>query len=333
MRIAINCRSILLSQRTGIGRYTYHLLDSLGQIDHVNEYILHAPKGLFDFKRSLPDFSSYKNLKRYPDYFNRGTGRSDVYHFPCPDDIGTPEGRLVVTVHDLIYKTCPGAHTPQTIELTEGHMQQIAAKADMVICISESTRRDLHAFFDMPSERSCVVYNGVDNAVFYPLSPQERAACQSRLTKLGIEKPYIMYVGTIEPRKNLGGLLESFAALKAKKVFQGQLVVVGMRGWMMEKTGDLVHKFGLQNEVIFTGFINDEQLCRLYNMAELFVFPSLYEGFGFPILEAFSCGVPVIASATSSCGEVSGGAALSFDPRDSGEMAEAMARVIVGNSL
>ena len=95
LRIAINCRSILLSQRTGIGRYTYHLLDSLGKIDHANQYILHAPKRLFDFKRHLADFSRYKNFKAKIDYFRSGIGNSDVYHLPSPDAIGPYKGKLV----------------------------------------------------------------------------------------------------------------------------------------------------------------------------------------------------------------------------------------------
>ena len=171
MRIAINCRSILLNQRTGIGRYTYHLLDNLGKIDHANEYILHAPKRLFDFKRRLPDFSRYKNFKNRVDYLHRGIGKSDIYHLPCPDDIGPFSGSLIVTIHDLIYKTYPQGHTPQTIELTEKYMQGIASKADKIICISENTRRDLHSFLDIPLERSCVVYNGVDHAfsILYPV--------------------------------------------------------------------------------------------------------------------------------------------------------------------
>lgn len=333
MRIAVNCRSILLNQRTGIGRYTYHLLDSLGQIDHANQYILHTPKGLFDFKRSLPDFSDYKNLKRYPDYFRQGAGGADVYHLPCPDDTTSCEGRLVVTIHDLVHKTYPQAHTSQTIELTEKYMTQIAAGARKIICISENTRRDLHAFYDIPKDKTCVIYSGVDGHVFHPLSLQERKTCQAYLAQLGIFQPYVMFVGTLEPRKNLEGLLEAFSILHARKIFHGQLVVVGMQGWMVEKLDEKIEKLGLKGEVIFTGFVNDAQLAGLYNLARLFVFPSFYEGFGFPILEAFACGVPVAASATSSCAEIAGQAALTFDPDKSSEIAEAMALVLTNEAL
>src|SRR5579863_9479820 len=130
MRIAINCRSILLTQRTGIGRYTYNLLDALGKTDHTNEYILHAPKRLLDFKRCLPDFSCYNNFKNHIDFFGRGIGNSDIYHLPSPDVIGIHSGKLIVTIHDLTYKTYPQGHTPQTIELTEKYMRAIADKAD-----------------------------------------------------------------------------------------------------------------------------------------------------------------------------------------------------------
>jgi glycosyltransferase involved in cell wall biosynthesis len=333
MRVIINCRSILLDQRTGIGRYTYNLVENLGKIDHVNEYILHAPQRLFDLKRHLPDFSTYKNLKKRTDFFHRGAGRGDIYHLPCPDAIGPYTGKLVVTIHDLIYRAYPQGHNPQTIELTEKYMQAITSRAAQIICISENTRRDLHSFFDFPLERSCVVYNGVDHGIFYPFSPQECIQASDQLKKMGIDKPYVLYVGTIEPRKNLTGLLESFALLRSKRAFQGQLVVAGMQGWMMESIDGLIKELDIQKDVIFTGFVSDAQLGLLYNMAELFVFPSFYEGFGFPILEAFCCGTAVITSNTSSCAEIASQAALTIDPKDPKEMAGAMERVLTNKNL
>lgn len=333
IRIAINCRSILSPQRTGIGRYTYHLLDNLGKIDHSNEYILHAPKRLFDFKRRVPDFFRYKNFKSRIDYFHGGIGKSDIYHLPCPDLIRPYSGKLIVTIHDIIYKTYPQAHNPQTIELTEKYMQAIALKADKIICISENTRQDLHAFFNLPFEKTCVVYNGVDHALFYPLSQEERLNPERELHGLGINKPFILYVGTIEPRKNLAGLLESFARLKSKKVFGGQLVVAGMKGWMVENVSALIKQLDIQADVIFTGYVSDGKLRLLYNMAEVFVFPSFYEGFGFPILEAFCCGAAVISSRNASCVEIASDAALLIDPKDTKTIAQAMEQVLTDKTL
>lgn len=325
MRIAINCRSILLNQSTGIGRYTYHLLDSLGTIDHVNAYILHAPKRWLDFKRRLPDFFRYSNFKRH--------GDSDIYHLPSPDVIVKGRGKLVVTVHDLIYKTYPQSHTPQTIEVTEKYMQAIRSRADRIICVSENTRRDLNTFLDFPVDKTCVVYNGVDHKMFYPLTEEQRRGAISRLRTWGIDKPYILYVGTIEPRKNLAGLLQSFARLKSKKLFHGQLVVAGMKGWMSDSLERLIKQLDIQRDVLFTGYVGDDQLREFYNLAELFVFPSFYEGFGFPILEAFCCGVPVVTSRTSACGEIAGEAALTVDPQDPARIAEAMVKVLQDKTL
>jgi glycosyltransferase involved in cell wall biosynthesis len=238
-----------------------------------------------------------------------------------------------VTVHDLIDKTYPQSQTAESIALTEKHMKAIAVRADRIICVSENTRRDLHSFLNVPVEKTCVVYNGVDHKMFYPLSEEQRREAHSRLSSEGIDKPYVLYVGTIEPRKNLTGLLQSFASLKSKKAFHGQLVVVGMKGWMQENIGSVIDKLGLKRDVFFTGYVSDSQLRALYNMAELFVFPSLYEGFGFPILEAFCCGAPVVASGTSSCGEIAGKAALTVDPSDPVLMAEAMGRVLQDKAL
>ena len=333
MRIAINCRSILLSQLTGIGRYTYHLLDSLGTVDPANSYILHVPKRLFDFKRKLSNFSRYKNFKTRIDYFRKGAGRGDIYHLPSPDGIGPYQGRLIVTVHDLIHKTCSQSQSLQATASIEGYMKVIALKADGIICISENTRRDLHRHYNIPAQRTRVIYNGVDHSVFYPLTPAEGLKAAGQLKSLGIERPYILYVGTIEPRKNLTGLLESFALLKTKKVFQGQLVVVGMKGWMVENIGELIKRLGIAEDIVFTGFISDENLRLLYNRTELFVFPSLYEGFGFPILEAFACGAAVITSNTSSCAEIAADAALTVDPQDITAIAQAMEKVLTDKAI
>jgi len=328
MQIAINARSILLNQRTGIGRYTYHLLDSLGTIDADNEYICHVPKRFFDFKRHLPDFSKFKNFKNRVDYFHQGIAKCDIYHLPCPGTIVPYNGKLIVTIHDMIYKTFPQGHTSHTIEMTEKYMQAITVRADYIICISENTRQDLHNVFDIPPEKTGVVYNGVDHTKFYPLSSEEQQVAAAQIKSLGVQLPYVLYVGTVEPRKNLAGLLESFALLKAKNAFQGQLVVAGMKGWMTENISTMIKDLGIDQDVIFTGYISDTQLCQLYNMAEVFVFPSFYEGFGFPILEAFCCGVPVITSTTSSCGEIAGDAALRVNPKDKEAIAHAMEKIL-----
>lgn len=332
MRIAINARSILLANLTGIGRYTYHLLNSLGQVDQTNTYVIHVPKRLFDFKRHLPSLP-YKNFEPHVDLFKRGVGKTDIYHLPSPDTIGPYQGKLVVTVHDLVYKTYPQSHTQETIELTEKHMQQVIKRADHIICISNRTRDDLHRFFDLPQEKSTVVYNGVDHKQFYSMNESEKQQAKEILVQMGVVGPFLLFVGTIEPRKNLTGLMAAFTALKQKKIFQGKLVVVGMKGWMTEKIYPLLKSFNIQEDVIFTGFVSDEQVRYFYNLAEVFAFPSLYEGFGFPILEAFCCGAAVVTSNTSSCEEIATDAALIINPESVEELTKGISQMLLDTKL
>jgi len=336
MRIAINCRSILSRKRTGVGRYTWHLVDQLKAIDQTNDYSLYAPRKFFDFKRTTPWIGG-GNFKFKHDPFKAGPaktlGNIDIYHSPSPDALNVTGCKIIVTVHDLIYKTFPQGHTPATIETSEKQFREITQRADKIICCSESTRRDLHEHFKLPQDRSCVIYQGVDRKVFYPMEEDPFYQAQWLMKARGISRPFLLFVGTIEPRKNLVNLLEALAYLREHKKFSGQLVVVGMKGWLSDGLKEFIGKLKIGSSVKFLGFVSDDELRILYNKAEAFVFPSFYEGFGFPIVEAMSCGAPVITSNTSSCIEVAGEAALSVSPRDPQSIANAIARITGDRAL
>ena len=336
MRIAINCRSITKAQRTGIGRYAHHLIEALARIDAADDFSLYVPRGIFDLKRVTPKAPS-RNFKIRRDLFNLGPARvcgpMDVYHLPSPDLINVSGPKVVVTVHDLIDEVHPESHTPETIALSDTKMRSVVERADKIICCSKTTRDDLHRFFKVDEARTCVIYQGVDRTVFFPLSAEEEGYAANVLRELDINSPFLLFVGTIEPRKNLAVLLEAFAALKSKKKFTGKLVVVGMKGWMMNTLSEQLGRLGLNGEVVFLGYVTDAQLRVLYNKSAAFVFPSLYEGFGFPIVEAFACGAAVVASNTSSCAEVSGDAALSIDPHSPQDIAQAIQKIIEDPAL
>jgi glycosyltransferase involved in cell wall biosynthesis len=336
MRIAINCRSILTRKRTGVGRYTWQLIEHLKKIDEDNAYSLYAPRKLFDPKRTTP-WIARGNFKLKPDYFKAGSqkilGPIDLYHAPSPENLSITGCKIVVTVHDLIYKTFPQGHTASTVETSERQFREIVRRADKIICCSKSTRRDLHEHFKFDESRSCVIYEGVDRSVFYRMKKDIFYGGKWFLRSKGITEPYLLFVGTIEPRKNLVNLLEAFALLRRQGKFSGQLVVVGMKGWMSDGLKEFVSKLRVGRSVKFLGFVSDDELRLLYNKAEVFVFPSFYEGFGFPIVEAMSCGAPVVTSNTSSCAEVAGDAALTVSPRNPEEISGAIARIIGDPSL
>ena len=331
MHIAINCRSFLKKQYTGIGRYTYHLIQSLREIDSENQYSLYVRKGLFDRKKHIPSIQT-RNFANRVDWFNRGTAKTlknvDVYHSPSPDFIDVPGAKVVVTVHDLIYKAYPQGHTQQTIDLTDQQMKKIAVQADRIICCSNSTMSDLKKYFEVGSRKIHRVYPGVDQSIFYPVQAGQEEQAKNILKANGITDRYILFVGTIEPRKNLSNLLKAFALLKQRKKFNGKLVAVGMSGWMNEGLEDLIRELQIKEDVIFPGFLSNEALRIFYNHAEVFVFPSFYEGFGFPIVEAFSCAAAVVTSNISSCPEIAQDAALTVDPNNVDAIAQAIIKIV-----
>lgn len=337
MRIAINCRSFLNKNFTGIGRYASELLRSLGEIDQENQYLLYAPKRFFSPNKKLPQIPA-RNFSLKIDRFSRGVektvGKMDLYHSPSPEVLPEMNGtKIVVTVHDLIFKAYPQGHTASTIALAENQFRDIVKKAAKIICCSQSTLNDLHQYFKVDPQKTILIYQGVNQKEFYPIDQQEEKIAQQTILSEEVEGPFILFVGTLEPRKNLNNLLAAFSLLKKKNIFPGKLVVIGMKGWLSGDLAARVEKLGIKEEVVFTGFLSNQALRYFYNKAEVFVFPSFYEGFGFPIVEAFSCGVPVVTSNVSSCGEIASDAALQVNPSSPEEIAQAISRVLEEASL
>ena len=336
MRVAINCRSFLKKQNTGIGRYSFQLIRHLSRIDPVNQYTLYSPKWFWDRKRTSPAVPA-SNFSIQNDPLMRGAQNVlkgiDIYHTPTPEIVTMKGAKIVVTVHDLIHKAYPQGHTPETIRLTEECLQSSLKKADRVICISNSTKADLVKYYSVASDKVKVVYMGVDRGVFYELSPRERQAAQSVVRSKGIDGKYILFIGTIEPRKNLSNLLKALSILKRKVGSIPKLVVIGMKGWMNADLVLLIKDLDLKEDIAFLGFLTDDDLRCFYSLAEVFVFPSFYEGFGFPIIEAFSCGAPVVTANVSSCAEIAGEAALKVSPDSEAEIADALRRVLEDPAL
>ncbi len=337
MNIAINCRCFLNKDYTGIGRYAYNLLQTLGTIDQQNQYLLYAKKGFFSPRKKLPKFD-HKNMKLKIDRFGFGmdkiVGEVDLYHSLCPELIKLNKAKkVVVTVHDLIFKAFPKGHTQETVDETARQFEGIISKASKIICCSKSTAGDLQKYFNVPAQKIAQIYQGVDKNIFYVIGEEESRYAQKLLKDNGINEPYILCVGTIEPRKNLDNVLKAFQQLVQKGTFKGKLVIAGSRGWLSEGLEDLISTLNLRNHVILPGFLSDGDLRCLYNKAEAFVFPSFYEGFGFPIVEAFCCGTPVVTSNVSSCPEVAGDAALCVNPNSPEEIAQAIQKILDDKNL
>lgn len=228
--------------------------------------------------------------------------------------------RSLVTVHDLGYRYFPQAHTRFQRVYLDLTTRWNARAAAHVLADSEATRSDLAAFYRIPPEKVTVAYPGYDPSLAPVRDPEVLAAVRARY---GIPGDYFLYLGTLQPRKNLRRLVLAFAHLSTPTV----LVLAGRRGWLADDLPDLVRRLGLEGRVLFPGYIPAEDRAPLLSGARAFVFPSLYEGFGLPVLEAQACGCPVICSSTSSLPEVAGDGALLVPPEDISALAGAMARL------
>jgi glycosyltransferase involved in cell wall biosynthesis len=221
--------------------------------------------------------------------------------------------RTVVTIHDLGFLRVPEVYA-RGERLRMRLLTRLAARsADHVVTGSEFARRDIVAEYGLAPERVSVAPSAVDRALFRQLTPAERAASQRRL---GLPEAYLLFVGVIQARKNLGVLIDALAALRARSWPELQLLLVGREGFGAEQVFRRARDRAIDGALRHLGVVSDEDLVALYNGARAFVFPSLFEGFGIPILEAMSCGCPVVSSNATSLPEVYGDAALSFDPED-----------------
>ncbi|MBI2646133.1 MAG: glycosyltransferase family 4 protein [Deltaproteobacteria bacterium] len=336
MKILINCESFLKSQYTGIGRYTSSLVHYLAKVDHENNYYLYVKKRLFDRKKRIPQIGA-NNFKIKRDYFKLGVNRMlrgiDIYHSPSLDSLPMSKAKIVVTIHDCVYRSFPQGHTPEAIQSLETYTQEAVQKASMLICVSKNTKEDMVKYYSVVPEKLQIIYHGVDENIFYPMSPEALEVTKTLLDSKGIKDPFILCVGTIEPRKNIKGVIQAFYQLKKTKKFSGKLVVIGMYGWLQSSLFDFIEKLDLKNDILFLNYVSTEELCCFYNHAEVFVYPSFYEGFGFPILEALSCGAAVVTSNISSCPEVAADAALTVNPYDSEAIAQAIILILENSDL
>jgi glycosyltransferase involved in cell wall biosynthesis len=251
------------------------------------------------------------------------TGPIDLFH--SPDFVMPPvrAARSILTVHDLAFLLYPECADARLRAYLEKVVPRSAQRADYVVADSENTRNDVICLLGVPPERVTVVPGGVDPS-FQPVTDPARLAALRH--EIGIDEttPYILFIGVIEPRKNLMGLIEAFDILKSRRSLPHKLVVAGRRGWLSDGTMDRADRSLYRSDIIFPGFIPEGEMATLYSAAESFAFPSHYEGFGLPVLEAMACGTPVVASRASSLPEIVGDAGMQVDPEDPERLASAL---------
>ena len=355
MRIGIDARLILNPEKgdaIGVGHYTYQLIRHLLDMDKENEYVL-----FFDFRVREKDikkftrpnvkikFYPFSDYKKYlPGAYNEILGTAtlvkenlDVLHTTSPMSRipVSYRGKTVVTVHDLAVYKVPDVFPSLATAKTRAVMNLMTSKADKIIAVSESTKRDLCEIFKCPQDKIKVIYSGFDKRLF-----EESGVARERiLEKYGIKDRYILFLGTLEPIKNIVRLFEAYKILRSnckkdnKVKCDWKLVMAGKNGWLSKDFKQVAKDIGIGKDVIFTGYVIGDELVPLFKNADFFVMPSLYEGFGTTILEAFATGTPAIVSNVSSIPEIAGNAALFVNPLDVQDIAKAMTKFAYDENL
>ena len=325
--------------KAGIGWYCHNLIKSIIELDRDNEYILiHRQKSndslyrmceelIIPYSKIIPMKRTIGNNLQLP--LKLRNYNFDIIHELSQLPIFWTEinSRKIITIHDLSPLLYPETFDIFTVNLNRYLLPHALKRADIVIAVSNNTRKDLIRIFKLPEEKIKVTYLGV-NEFFKPIEVSE-----SFLKKYKISKPYILYVGTLEPRKNIPTLLKAFYKLKKKYKIPHTLVVVGKIGWKYHEIFKILDILKLQKYIIFTGYVPIEDLPKLYSSADIFVYPSIYEGFGLPPLEAMACGCPVVTTNVSSLPEIVGDAGVKVNPYDVVGLATAIYDVITDESL
>jgi glycosyltransferase involved in cell wall biosynthesis len=338
MRIVFD-GTTLTPGRTGVGYYSEHLLQHLARevVTTGDELVVVSNKPI-DTQAPLPSHVRVHDGHRFPIRIGwmqlRAASaldalRPDVAHFTngmIP--IGTPVA-TVVTVHDMSLRLYPGCHPVRRLLLNRPLMHLAIRQASSIVTVSNSARRDLLRLHGVAPDRVAVVHEAASPA-FRPIV--DRARLEDVRARYKLPRQFMLYVGTIEPRKNLTRLMTAFAAAR-KAGIPHHLVCVGPYGWSSRDLAGRIDRLGIEGAVHFTGYVPFEDLPAIYNLGEFFAFPSLYEGFGLPVVEAMACGIPVLTSTTSSLGEIAGDAAVTIDPLDTDAMTDAIVRLATDADL
>lgn len=315
MKVCVDIQPAV-AQRAGVGRFTKCLVEQLAVDCGDDELSLFY----FDFKRNGLGFpvggattrpvqwvpgryvqQAWRRLNWPP--FDWFAGSADLYHFTNFIRPPLRKGRSIVTIYDASFLRFPEAAEPKNLAYLTSRIQDTADRADGVITISEFSAQEIHEWLGVPRDRIHVTYPGLDHQVRERPAPSAIAATRKTL---GLDRPYLLFVSTMEPRKNIPFLVDLF---DAADFFDGDLVLAGMKGWKVEPILEHIGRARRRDRIHYLEYVDDSALPALYAGAELFVFPSLYEGFGLPPLEAMMYGTPVVSSSGGSLPEVLGSAA------------------------
>lgn len=338
MKIGIDGRSAKWYRGTGIGTYTYQLINNLNKVDQNNDYLIYLPE---DSSLTLGNNFTIKHVKElcnenfWDDVKcanNFTNNNMELYHVP-QNGVGLSKNincRKIITLHDIIPLRMPETVSSRYLNIFNNELPEIINNCDGIITVSEFSKDDIAKEFNFPSDKIFVTHLAAED-IYVPLN---KNVCKKIICdKYGIDGDFILYVGGFSPRKNILGIIESFSLLNINIRRNLKLVITGKKGISYDIYKNRTIELGVNNSVIFTDFIPLDDLPSFYNASKLLVYPSFYEGFGLPPLEAMACGTPVISSNVTSLPEVCSDAALLINPHSTDDLKDAIERVLTDDNL
>lgn len=339
MLIGIDASPLNRHHKTGTEWYTHHLILNLAKIDPFNKYLLYCREPLKEEFTELPDNFKIKVLV-WPinKFWTQGRLSLEMLFRP-PDVLFVPAQALplicpkkvVTTIHDIGFERFPEYYSGFARRYLRFSTKFALKRATKIIAVSNFTKKELIDVYQADENKIEVIYNGYNRLYQKDKSP---SVSQGILTKLKIKKPFLLSIGRLEKKKNTLNIVKAFLALAKESGFSSlRLVLVGQKGLGFSEINEEIKKSGLAERIILTSWLNDRILTGLLKEAEVFIFPSFYEGFGIPIIEAMASGVPVVTSNAASCPEIANQAALTIDPDDIFAIVQAIKNILSDKEL
>lgn len=338
MKIAFDGQLLFEKQKTGIGYTADYIIKNIIK-EYKNEYFINC-FSLYKNKNSIMieyETMGYKINKcrwfhnviykriwnsisiPYSLFFKDIMDITQFFNYDVPPGV---KGKTVTFIYDMVYKAHPETVSKETYKMLDYNVAKSCDRADHIVTISEFSKKEIIKYMNVSPSKISVMPCGVDLTVYHnKYTINEINEVKNRYSIVG---DYVLYLGTLEPRKNILRLIEAYAKLKEECNIYPKLVIAGKKGWMYDEIFEKVKKLKVEVDIIFTGYVNKEDVPILFKGAKIFVFPSLYEGFGLPPLESMACGTPVIVSNKASMPEVVQDAGILIDPYSVNEIKEAM---------